>query len=59
MLGSIAFLIVLVLVIVIITIFRRKNQSDKCRERVNKIKKAIFYNPIIRFLILNSLKMDA
>ena len=32
--------------------------SEKSIERIDKIKQMVFYNPIIRYLLLNSLKLN-
>ena len=49
---------ILVIVVAIIIVFKRIQTSPKCRDRVVKVKRAVFFNPIIRYVILNSLKLD-
>ena len=58
LLSSILFATLMLVVIALIVILRRSSPSVKCRERVNKYKVFIFFNPIIRYLILNSLKLN-
>ena len=57
-LFSILFGLLLLIVIAVIFIVRRVKTSPKCRERVKKIKRSVFFNPIIRYMILNSLKLN-
>ena len=58
LLGTIVFILILVVIVIVIIVVRRTRSSLKCRERVQKIKLAIFFNPIIRYLVLNSLKLN-
>ena len=67
MLGSLGItqlLIILVLAIVIIIVViaivlkRKINLSEKCLNMINLIKAYIFYNPIIRYVFLNSIKLN-
>lgn len=51
-----AFFILLIIVVVILA--RRVTCSEKCRGRVNNLKQKVFYNPVIRYIILNSLKFN-
>ena len=56
--GLIALAFILIVVIIIILVAWRIKKSPKCHERINKIKRALFFNPIIRFMVLNALKLD-
>lgn len=56
--GSLIFFVVIVLVLVIVIVAKRINNSPKCLEIIKKIKRSIFFNPIIRYIVLNSLKFD-
>ena len=58
LIGSAAFLLLIILVIVVVVIARRAKSSSKVQERLKKLKYAVFYNPIIRYLVLNSLKLN-
>ena len=58
LLGTIVFILILVVVVIVIIVVRRTRPSPKCRERVQKIKHAVFFNPIIRYMVLNSLKLN-
>ena len=58
-LASTVFLLLIMGVIVAsIIIKRNKKVQDKCRERLAKLKKKIFFNPIVRYLTLNCLKLS-
>ena len=37
---------------------KRIDLSEKNKARVQKVKQMIYFNPIIRFLILNTLKLN-
>jgi len=56
-LGSLAFLLVILIILITIFIAKRFKASEKCQERMKRLKKKLFYNPIIRYFILNSLKL--
>mmetsp|Transcript_20732 Transcript_20732/g.25371 ORF Transcript_20732/g.25371 Transcript_20732/m.25371 type:complete len:301 (-) Transcript_20732:1007-1909(-) len=58
LLGSLVFVLIIIMLVAVIVISRRVKFSDKCRERVKKLKQKVFYNPIIRYLLLNSLKLN-
>ena len=57
-LGSILFLLLILVILLVIFIYKRINLSDKAKERVKNLKAKVFWNPIIRYLILNSLKLS-
>ena len=57
-LFSIVFVILILLVAMTIIMVRRFKLSNKMKERINSLKTKIFWNPIIRYLILNSLKLN-
>ena len=58
LLGSLIFLIIVLVVVAVILIAKRLKVSDKNRERIKKLKRKIFFNPIVRYLQLNSLKLN-
>jgi len=58
LLGSLLFILILFLLILVIVLVKRSNPSPKCRERAKKMKRLVFFNPIIRYLVLNSLKLN-
>lgn len=58
MLISVLFLLVCIMVIVIVFSCRNKPLSEKNRERVKTLKSKLQYNPVIRYLLLNSLKFN-
>ena len=54
--ASIVFTLVIV-IILLLTVFRKKLRcSEKNKERINKIKRKIFWNSLLRYLVLNGLK---
>ena len=58
MLASMGFLLLIIIVVVILVLARRMKCSNGTRELVGKIRRAVFWNAIIRYLILNSLKLN-
>ena len=58
LLSSIVFGIILLIVIIVICIVKRNSTSQKCKACALKLKRAIFFNPIIRYLLLNALKLN-
>ena len=58
LLASIGFLLLIIIVVVILVLARRMKCSNGTRELVGKIRRAVFWNAIIRYLILNSLKLN-
>ena len=57
-LGSILFLLLIILIVIIVIIASRTQCSEKSKERMKKLKSKVFFNPIIRYLLLNSLKLN-
>ena len=57
-LGSIAVVVLASLIVLAVYIFKRVQLSEKGRQRIKKLKLMVFYNPIIRYLTLNSLKLN-
>ena len=57
-LGSIVFMLILLITVVTIVISQKVKKSEKCQSRVTKLKLIVFYNPIIRYFVLNSLKLS-
>ena len=55
---SALFLLILVVGVVIFLSCRNRPLSEKNRERVNNLKRKLQYNPVIRYLLLNSLKFN-
>lgn len=49
-------LFIFILIIVLLVIHSCKN-SKKCKERIQKLKQRVFWNPMIRYFILNLLKL--
>ena len=52
------FIIFIVLVGVLIYLCRNCRLYESCKRRITAIKKAIFYNSIIRYSLLNALKLN-
>ena len=48
----------MLVLITVVIIVKRSRASPKCNERVKKLKRFVFFNPIIRYLVLNSLKLN-
>mmetsp|Transcript_28884 Transcript_28884/g.38508 ORF Transcript_28884/g.38508 Transcript_28884/m.38508 type:complete len:256 (+) Transcript_28884:67-834(+) len=58
LLGTIIFALLLVIILVVIFIAKRANLRDKAKDKVKSLKTKIFWNPIVRYLTLNSLKLS-
>ena len=58
LLISVVFLVLVLIIILMIQLKRRVKLSEKTKERIEKVKDKIFFNPIIRYLLLNSLKLN-
>ena len=57
-LASFVFLVLIGLVITIVFVSRKTELSPKNKERLDKLKNNIFYNAIVRFFFLNTLKFN-
>ena len=55
---SISLLLIILIVSILVCIFKRICNSEKWRERRIRLRDAIFFNPLIRFLILNANKLN-
>ena len=55
---TIVFAILIVLVIVLTYLFRRIKLSDVKKKRFADLKKKIFFNAIIRYSLVNTLKLN-
>ena len=55
-----AFVILLILVIAVISLISKKQctKGSKCRQKIDGTKKKIFFQMIIRYLIMNALKLS-
>ena len=58
LLVSMIFLAFIALMILLIILKRKIKLSDKSKERINNLRKKVFFNPIIRYLLLNALKLN-
>lgn len=58
LLGSFVFILIIIGIILAIIIVKRRGASQKCQNRLSSIKKKIFFNPIVRYMILNCLKLS-
>ena len=51
-------MVIIVIVTVIAIIFQKRGLTEKGRARLLTVKRLVFYNPIIRYLTLNALKLN-
>lgn len=58
LLGSVVLTFIVLIIVICVVISRAMSSSEKCRMRVEKLKLKVFHNPIIRYLILNSIKLN-
>ena len=58
LLGSIALIVLVLILILAMIVLKRMLISEEGRERIKKLKRMVFFNPIIRYLVLNSLKLN-
>ena len=53
------FVLLILVIVLLVTIKRKcKNLSEKNKERIEKVKLSVFWNPIIRYTFLNCLKLN-
>ena len=52
------FAVIILLIVLVIYIAKRVKLSEKTKERIVKLKASVFWNPMIRYYILNSLKLS-
>ena len=52
------FAVIILLIVLAIYIAKTVELSEKSKERIMKLKASVFWNPIIRYYILNSLKLS-
>ena len=57
LLATIVFLLLIAIVLIAIFVSRRIKSSQKCARCIMNFKTKIFYNPIIRYSIINALKL--
>ena len=55
---SLLFLLIVILITIIVVCCKMRKLSEKSKERVENLKRKIMYNPLIRYLMLNSLKFN-
>ena len=55
---SLIFLIIVIVITIIVACCKRSKLSEKNKERVENLKRKIMYNPLIRYVMLNSLKFN-
>ena len=55
---TVAIVIVIALIGILACIARKSASSSKCKERITNAHKKIFYDAIIRYLLVNSLKLN-
>lgn len=58
LLCSIIFLVIVALIAILVFIARRVQLNEKRKAQIKKLKTKVFWNPIIRYLVLNSLKLN-
>ena len=58
LLVSAALLLILIVILLVICISKRCSQSAKWHERRLKLREYIFYTPLLRYMILNALKLN-
>ena len=56
--GSIAFILFILIIGVTIYFCKRSGQSAKCKSGIDKLKRKLFWNPFIRYILLNCLKFN-
>ena len=52
------FGLIILIVLITVKISRNYCQSEKCQERIKKIKQTLFYQSLIRYTLLNCLKLN-
>lgn len=58
-LGSMAFVAIILVVLLLLWLRKRcKNMSEKNKQRLDGLKSKVFWNPLIRYTLLNALKLN-
>ena len=57
-LASIGFAVLIAVVLLTVYLCKRLTCSAKCKTGVRKLKQKVFWNPFIRYIFLNSLKLN-
>ena len=55
-LGTVCFLVIILVIILLICIAKKVKLSAKNQERIRNLKRKVFWNAFIRYLLLNTLK---
>ena len=58
LLGTGFLLFIVMIVVLLVLICRKRSCSPKCKERVEKQRKKMLFNPIIRYCFLNAFKLN-
>ena len=57
-LASIGFAVLIAIVLLAVYLCKRFTCSAKCKTGVRKLKQKVFWNPFIRYIFLNSMKLN-
>ena len=58
LIGTIIFVVIILIITLAIVFTQKCTCTLKCKERVEYLRRKVYWNPIIRYLILNSLKLN-
>ena len=58
LLGSCVFFFIIAVISAVVIISKRKECSSKCRSCITSLKQKVFWNPMIRYVYLNALKLS-
>ena len=56
--ASMIFALLLIIIVVAVVVSKRIKLSEKAKSRIKRLKQLLFYNPMIRYVTLNSLKFN-
>ena len=52
------FVSIMLITLVLVVLMNRVKFSDKTKDRIRRLQSKMFYNPVIRYLMLNALKLN-
>ena len=56
--ASIIFLVIILILVLVLWVCKKAKVDQKWHDRIKNFKSKVFYNPIIRYFLLNALKLN-
>ena len=58
LISSVIFGVIIIIILLVVKIYKSKNNTEEGRIKIQKCRRMIFFNPIIRYCLLNTLKFN-